>query len=551
MPTIQLDRKSFEKHVGKKLPLEKLKDRISYLGTDLEQVTDSIIDVEVFPNRPDMLSVQGFARAFSSFIGHKPGLRGYKAKASKERVIIEKAVSKVRPYTVCAIVRNLSLDDERIKEIIDIQEKLHGTYGRNRKKVAIGIYPLDKIALPITFTARPPEEITFHPLDGEREMTAVEILAEHPTGQKYGHLLDGSKLFPVFLDANKEVLSVPPIINSMKTGRITETTKEAFIECSGFDYGYLSRALNMILTALADMGADIQSMTLEYPDKKVSSPDFSPQEMDLDLDYVNKRLGLELPKKEALALLEKMGYGQKDGKVLVPCYRADILHQADLAEDIAIAYGYENFEDIIPNVATVGREHPFEVFRNKVADLLVGCSYQEVAVYHLTNKEKQDDRMGTDSRAITLSNAISLEYDTLRSWTIPSLLEVFTSNKHHEYPQAIFTTSTAFLKDKDAETGVREEKRLALATSHEKAAFNDIRGIVEYILRSLALEGKIKERDHPSFIQGRCAEILAKDTSLGFFGEISPAVLQNWNLEQPVVVGELHLDKLFELAGKR
>jgi len=75
MPTIALNRKVFDALVGKKLPLEKLKDRISMLGTDLEEVNDEEIIVEVFPNRPDMLSVQGFARAFSSFIGEKTGLR--------------------------------------------------------------------------------------------------------------------------------------------------------------------------------------------------------------------------------------------------------------------------------------------------------------------------------------------------------------------------------------------------------------------------------------------------------------------------------------------
>ena len=139
MPTVTLNRIVFEKLVEKKLPLEKLKERISYLGTDLESVTDTEITVEIFPNRPDLLSEQGFARAFAQFIGTKPGLASYTAKKSDYQVIIDKSVSAVRPYTACAVIKGLSFDDEKIREVVQIQEKLHITYGRNREKEAIGI----------------------------------------------------------------------------------------------------------------------------------------------------------------------------------------------------------------------------------------------------------------------------------------------------------------------------------------------------------------------------------------------------------------------------
>src|SRR3989338_434976 len=199
MPTITLNRKAFEIFVGKKLPIEKLKDRISMLGTGLENVTDSEITVEIFPNRPDMLSVQGFARAFSSFIGNKTGLIPYKVEPSREKVIIEKSVEDVRPYTACAIVKNLHFDGEKIKEVIDIQEKLHITYGRNRKKIAIGIYPFEKIKTQIRFMAKKPEEIKFQPLEFSREINGKQILSQHPAGRDYRHLLDGMNQFPIFI----------------------------------------------------------------------------------------------------------------------------------------------------------------------------------------------------------------------------------------------------------------------------------------------------------------------------------------------------------------
>src|SRR3989338_8396529 len=267
MPTINISRKVFEQLVGRKLPLEKLKDRISYLGTDLESVTENEIIVEVFPNRPDMLSVQGFARAFSSFIGAKKGLRKYTVEKSNEKVIIEKSVADVRPYTACAIVKNLHFDDEKIKEVIDIQEKLHITYGRNRKKVAIGIYPFEKIKTPIRFLAEEPKNIIFQPLESNKKMNALEILEKHPAGKAYWHLLQGKEKFPVFRDANGEVLSVPPIINSHETGKINEKTKDIFIECSGFDFDVLQKCLNIIVTALHEIDGKIYSMELHYGNK--------------------------------------------------------------------------------------------------------------------------------------------------------------------------------------------------------------------------------------------------------------------------------------------
>ena len=159
----------------------------------------------------------------------------------------------------------------------------------------------------------------------------------------YGHLLEDKEKFPVFIDANNEVLSVPPIINSHKTGKINENTKDIFIECSGFDFEVLKKCLNMIVTALHDMGGRIYSMDLIYDGKKHVTPDLSSEEMKVDIDYINKLLGLKLKENEIKKLFEKMGYDYKNKKVMIPSYRPDVLCQSDLSENIAMAHGSENF----------------------------------------------------------------------------------------------------------------------------------------------------------------------------------------------------------------
>ena len=133
MPTITINKKDLFKLLGRTIPDEILKDRISMLGTDLEKVTNNEIEVEIFPNRPDMLSIEGFARALSSFVGIRKGLRTYNVQKSTYKSRIDPKVKKVRPYAVNAVVKNIKLTDPVIKSLMQVQEKLHASHGRNRK----------------------------------------------------------------------------------------------------------------------------------------------------------------------------------------------------------------------------------------------------------------------------------------------------------------------------------------------------------------------------------------------------------------------------------
>src|SRR3989338_6638132 len=474
MPTVNLNRKEVENLVGKKLDLAKLKDRVSMLGTDLDDITDDEIIVEIFPNRPDMLSEQGFSRALSSFIGIKPGLRDYKVKKSNDKVIIENSVKEVRPFTACAIVKNLKFDEENIKSIIQIQEKLHIGFGRNRRKAAIGIYPLEKIKFPVRFIALPPEE-----------MNGKEILEKHPTGKEYAHLLNKNDKYPLFIDANKNILSMPPIINSETVGRITDETTEVFIECSGFDFNILNKCLNIIVTALADMNGEIYSLNLEYEKNTETTPNLTPEEMELNLDYVNKMLGLNLKESEIKELLERMGHEYRNKKVKIPAYRSDILHEIDLIEDIAIAYGYENFKEEIPNVSTIGEESYLTKFKRKIAEALIGLELIECSSFHLSNKT--------------------------------------TLNEN-----------------------IKEHESLCIVKSEKDVNFTKIKQVLDVLMSSLDIPYEIEELSYPWFIEGRAGEIIVNNKKIGMLGELNPEVLINWNLEMPASVLELNINMLIE-----
>ncbi|MBC8444316.1 phenylalanine--tRNA ligase subunit beta, partial [Candidatus Woesearchaeota archaeon] len=371
--------------------------------------------------------------------------------------------------------------------------------------------------------------------------------SQHPTGREYGHLLENSSMFPLFIDSDGAILSMPPIINSEKTGKISGKTKDVFIECSGFELKELNQCLNIIVTALADMGGDIHEMELQYGKKKIITPDLSVVEKELDVDYINKILGLNLKEKKMGELLEKMGYGIKAKKVLIPAYRTDILHQIDLAEDVAIAYGYENFKAEIPNVATIGGEDNFEVFKSRVADILVGLGLIETMSYHLINEDVHNKKMCCDMDLVKLENPLTNDYSVLRAWIVPSLMQVLSENTNREYPQNIFEIGSVFKLDGKKETGVRESIRVGVVLCGSNVDFTSTKQVFDALMRALNVEYNMRETKHDSFIAGRVARVGVDGKNIAYVGEIKPEVLGEFEVNVPVVGFEINLSELFKL----
>ena len=534
MPTITIDKKDLFKLMGKTIPDETLKDRISMLGTDLEKVTKDEIEVEIFPNRPDMLSTEGFARALGSFIGIKKS-KEYKVHKSSYKSKKDAKVKKVRPYAVNAVVKGIKLHNATIKSLMQVQEKLHASHGRNRKKVSIGVYDLNKFEFPLTYTTKP-KDFKFTPLEFKKELTISQVLEKHPKGRDYAFTLEKFKECPIWLDKNKQVLALVPIINSEET-KVDAKTKDLFIDVTGTSLGACEQALNIIVTSLADRGGQIYEVKVD----NISYPNLKPKKIKLNRSYVNKILGLNLSEVRIKELLSKMEISYSNGSALIPSHRADILSEIDLVEDIAIAYGYENFIPEIPNVSTIAKEDEFEIFRNKICNILPNLGLIETNTYNLTNKNSQENLMNLKKLNLAeITNALNEDYDVLRTWMIPSLLEVLKNNKHYDYPQKIFEAGSVFV-------GEKEKTRLGVLLAYSKVTFTDIKQILDVIFNSLDLTYEIKEAEHPSFIPGRVGRVYCKGKGVAFIGEMHPIVLDNFSLETPIAALELNLTDLFKL----
>ncbi|KKK40189.1 hypothetical protein LCGC14_3145150, partial [marine sediment metagenome] len=298
----------------------------------------------------------------------------------------DKSLPKEWPYAFSCIVKGLKFNDKKIKEIIDLQEKLGTTLLRKRKKGGLGIYPLEKINFPVKFKGLNPKEIKFRPLESSSEMTGNQILSKHPTGREYSHIMKGWNKFPVFVDDKGIIMSMPPIINSRDVGKIDSTTRDIFVECTGPNKNTLKDALNIVVSSLSEIGGKIYSIEcIQQNGKKEVFPDFTPEKMKISLDNVNKLLGLSLKEPDVKKFLERMGYGYSKGVVSIPAYRTDVLHEVDLIEDIAIAYGYENFVPEIPEISTIGQENPRETIKRKIWEIMDSGQLQSQYQYSYLN----------------------------------------------------------------------------------------------------------------------------------------------------------------------
>ncbi|OGJ15407.1 phenylalanine--tRNA ligase subunit beta [Candidatus Pacearchaeota archaeon RBG_13_36_9] len=535
MAVVNLNKAELKKVIGE-LSDEEIDYKLNMFGIGVENITKEEVSVEIAPNRPDMLSVQGIYRALRNYSGQKVKQYTVNKPLKNHDVKVDSSLKSIRPYTMCAIVKNLQFNDEKIKEIIDVQEKLHSTFGRDRKKIAIGIYPLEKIELPITFKAENPEDIKFIPLEMDKEMTGRQVISKHPTGREYAHLLEGFDKYPVFRDNKGSVLSMPPIINSQMTGKITEETKEVFIECSGSDILALKKTLNILVTSLADMGGEIYGMRLDYEGKKIITPDLKPEKIKISIPDCEKLLGIRLKEAEIKKLLEKMGHSYNKGIVEYPAYRADIMHPVDIYEDVAIAYGYDNFNPELPDVFTIGKENEIEIKKRKIAEILCGLGLLEISTYHLARKE--DLKKNSIKGGIEVLES-KTDYSMLRPDLLVNALKTLSENTDAKYPQKIFELGKIF----ESEKTITEKEKLSVCLTGD-TDFTEIKQILDYLMRMLDKEYKIEETENLCFIPGRVGKIITEGKEIGLLGEISPSVIENWNLKMPVSSLEIEIEEL-------
>ncbi len=527
---------------------EELAQALAMMGCVPEDREGDDWSIEVFPDRPDLLSEQLLARALRAYLGQQPGLPAYDLAEASQTVRVEESVDPVRPILVGAVARGLELDEAALTGLMNLQEDLHWGLGARRRKVSVGLHDAEGIQAPYTYKAVDPDEVSFVPLRGADEMPMRRMLKELDKGIEYAHLVEGHDAWPLIVDDEGEVLSFPPIINGTRT-TVTESTREVFVDVTGTDERACRQVLNIVATQLAELGARLEAIRVQKGDEVQVTPDLAPREHTMPADRAEDLLGVSFTREEACDALERMGHRARvEGdrvQVDVGAWRSDVLHPVDLIEDVAIGLGYDRFEGSLPGEVTFGQPGELETLSEQVRRVLTGLGYLECMTLTLTSREEQLERVGVDEEElVAVENPVSSEHAVLRRRLLPGLLGLAQENTHRDLPQRLFEVGDVVPPGGEAQPSNRPRVAGLLVASD--ASFTRIKAHVEALFRSLDVPIEVEAAEHPGLLEGRSARVVHRERgqALGVFGEVAPGVLESFELEVPCAGFELSLEPL-------
>ncbi len=546
--------------IGRKVPIDQIKNAIIDMGMDIKGQSadaDPELKIELTAEKIDLVSGVGIARAIKYYLGLETNVPQYSVKKTGLKLIVEKPAADVRPKIAAAIVRGMKINGEVLKEIIDVQEKIHDSFGRDRKKAAIGIYPLSKIKFPLKYTAEPPDKIMFRPLDHPEEISGSEILKVHETGKKYAHLLEGLKRYPVLRDANDEVLSMPPIINSEDVGKVEEGDSDLFIECTGHNLTHLDNVMKVLVTTLIELGAKAESVKVEYPGGESYELSLDNYEDEIDCEFVNKWIGIKLKPQEMVPLLNKMMYGVKSVKgnkikLEIPCFRSDVWHDVDIADDVARAYGYNNIKPTFPQIASTASQLEFSLFRERVSESMVSLGFLELYTYMLASTETQYDKMCLKAKEddyVRLPDSADMGTNMVRTMILPENLTALNINRKNKYPQKVF--ENGFIVSTNGKDGPVNDACLSVSIADGRANYTKIKGVLDALMSMNGISFEVRKSSHPFLIEGRQADVYVNGKNAGYIGELHPQVIENFGLLVPVACLEINLDTIWAMTSEK
>ena len=569
MPKIEVNEKLFFNLLGKKYDYDMLEDRLTCGKAELDEKPDTslpedqrVIKIELNDtNRPDLWSTAGVARQLRVHSGGKASdYSSFMSSKDKEidcgnrLVTVDPQLKDIRPYMIAFVISGKPIDEPMLLDIIQTQEKLCWNFGRKRRTVSMGVYRSSMIQWPVHYKAVDPDNTSFVPLQFEQPMTCRQILTDHPKGKDYGWILKDAPLFPLLTDDKGEIMSMAPIINSATLGAVQVGDSDLLVEMTGSDMTSLLLSANIVACDFADAGYTILPCKVQHPydtgfGKDIVAPFYFQEPATASLSEINRLLGSQLTPEQATAALEKMGNtvtvaGDKV-TVQIPPYRNDFLHEVDIIEDVMMGMELSFFPPEKPRDFTIGRLSPVTLFSRKAKSLMVGLGYQEMIFNYLGSKKDYIQKMNIEGeKVIEISNPMSENYQFVRPSIIPSLLGAETGSGNAVYPHKIFEIGKiAFLCDEEV-TGTRTRQSIGFLTAAGDANFNTAASEVATLLHFLDHQYTVTESNDPRFIPGRQANIMVKDKVVGIFGEVHPAVLENWAITVPCVAGELDIEEL-------
>ena len=576
MPTVSLKHtllEDIQKFNGHSYDRASWLSDLSQIGVVVEGSDDTEIEIEVFPDRPDLLSHETMARASRSFLQDMPSPCRVQVSRGAEKMTVKPEMKNVRPHAFAAIVRGVytgSTEVQRdlfVQSLMDHQEKLHTTLGRKRRSVSIGVHDISDIDGPFTVSSDD-GSYSFVPLNGEGRMSLKDILTNHPKGIEYAHLVDQGEGFPLITDKNGKVISFPPIINGVDTMVTTKST-DFLIDVTGWDQRACISALKLIALSMSERGGKIESVEVEQYDGTTWILDMEPVENYVPKSLISMLAGFEPSDDSVAKSISRMGgkmigvgrTGSSAGGtrwdglsedepayiIEMPSWRADILHPVDVVEDVIIGIGLNSLPQKNSLVNLPGSASEGSSLERRVRQSIRAMGAHEVQTLTLTNMEMEfvTPRLIPAGEITRIKNPITREHDILRQYILPSLFQVLSSNRHHELPHRIFELGTKVVDHINSSS-------VAWACAEKNAGFSSAKGYGMSLLRDLGTNdddlGLVEGSPGVGpWIPGRVADVSIKGVYVGTFGEIAPAVSVSYGLRVPIHAGEFDMKALMSL----
>ncbi|NJL44648.1 MAG: phenylalanine--tRNA ligase subunit beta [Leptolyngbyaceae cyanobacterium SM2_3_12] len=516
------------------------------------------LEVEVTAERPDLLAAEGFTRVLNIYNGQGRTVPD-SLEPSGKTVRVSGQVASLRPHIAALVVKDAHLGDGGLEVLIQFQEKVTQTFGRQRKKIAIGVYDLDQLSGDLFYTAAPRAELTFVPLGGDQPLTADQILRQHPAGKLYGHTLPDSDWVPVLRDAEGTVLSMPPIINAAGPGEVTASSRHLFIDVTGILAQTVMETINILAHNFLDTGAEVQTVAIlsevspdasnasKAPNARLPDPLVTPslarRPVQFSAKYLNEIVGTAIPKPNLGQVLARMDLEVTGTNLVrVPTYRSDIFSEVDLAGDLLVALGIENLQaEPLAVKFHLGLGDPRHQYVYRLGDLAQRMGLMEVKSYILTDP----DILALFSTAyVQTGNAKSRTFSATRPTLQAGLLDILARNINAPKPINIYETGEVLHPGADGT--VDERQYWGFASLDARASFTTAKAYMQTMLKALGLDYTLVDCKASYYIPGRAATVLVGGQPAGQFGEIHPQVLSYFSFPEPVCAGELDCDRLFQ-----
>ncbi|XP_015751339.1 PREDICTED: phenylalanine--tRNA ligase beta subunit-like [Acropora digitifera] len=406
MPTVDVRRDLLFKAIGKEYSDEEFEELCFDFGLELDEVItegdsgkDEVVTykIEIPANRYDLLCLEGISRGIQIFMGKikAPRYKTIYPDGGLQRLKMSKNTALVRPHCVAALLRNITFTKASYDSFIDLQDKLHHNLCRRRSLVAIGTHDFDTIQGPFLYDALPPQDIKFKPLNQNKEFTAVELMELYKGEshlKQYLSIIRDKPVYPVIFDANGVVLSMPPIING-EHSKITMKTRNVFIESTATDLHKAKIVLDTLVTMFSvycDEPFVTEAVEVEQPDGSVVVyPELKYRHEVVCVEQINRNIGIkESPERLAdlltrMCLLSEVTDDGKSVRVEIPPTRADIIHECDIIEDVAISYGFNNVVKTIPPTNTIANQFKLNTLCDLLRQEIAQAGFTEVLTFAL------------------------------------------------------------------------------------------------------------------------------------------------------------------------